>query len=775
MAKKTKLKIAEILENRKNLAPLLRDNVLEEMGVDVCTNFDKDKQSRQEWEERSEEAMKLALQIAEEKTFPWPGAANVKYPLITLASIQFASRVELFSGNDVVRCKVVGYDSDGLKADRAVRLERHMTYQLVDQMSTWDEDNDTMMHALPIIGTMFRKTFYDPAVRHPESQLIWPTELVFDYWARNVTDCARKTHVLYLYPHKIEENMRRGLYRRIDLGEEVAGFDQGAITIVSQKADSVSLFEGRESYQDKMGARCVLEQHVMIDLDDDGYAEPYCITVDFSTQEVLRITPRFDEDSIEYTDNGKTIVAITPIEYFSQYIFIPDPNGGSLGVGFGNLQGPINEVLNSSINQLIDAGTQSLLGGGFIGSGMKMKAGSIELDPGEWKMVQSTGTDIKNNIVPLPQTSPSQVLFNLLGMLLEGGEKIGSITDALTGDNPPTNQPATTTLSVIEQGLAVFKKINKRLYKAYKKEFGLLFDLNKRTLPDQEYFSVLDLPVTQMQRLISQSQQMAKQSGMLAVLRSDYQVEKATVVPAADPSIMTKAERMVKAESLLQSAPVLGWPMEEVKKRYVEAMEFTNPEALLKPPPPPPPDPKIELEVQKLQFEKQKFQAEMQRNLMQAELDRGKQVIAARKTEMEISYLEAQIRQILAQISDTGSSEKLDLDTAKVHKDFQIELAKLELEKQRLEMELAVGVGELDLKTRQVHSQQQQTAVDAADKLKDFPLENIFPGLKTFLEEAKRPKDVKHSEKTGLIESIGNTYFERDKNGRVVMLVPKPS
>ena len=324
MAKKKKLKLNEIL-GTVNIAESLTEELLDKIGMTVCEDYIKDKDSRKDWEERSEEAMKLALQVKEDKNFPWEKAANVKYPLLTLASVQFASRVDLFQGPDIVKIRVNGEDRQGTKTDRAIRIAKHMTYQLREEMPEWNDDNDRLYHSLPIIGAMFKKTFYDPVKKRNVSELVFPNELVFDYWAKSVEDCIRKTHILQLNPNKIIEKVRYGLYLDVDL--------DATNPIVDTEKPLGELLEGHTIYEDENAPRIVLEQHRFWDLDGDGYQEPYVVTVDKETQKVLRIVARFDEEGVVYNEKDE-ISCISPTEYFTQFTFIPNPDGGNLGIGF---------------------------------------------------------------------------------------------------------------------------------------------------------------------------------------------------------------------------------------------------------------------------------------------------------------------------------------------------------------------------------------------------------------------------------------------------------
>ena len=764
-----------------NIAELLDADRLEDIGMLVVDNFKKDKDSRKAWEDRSEDAMKLALQVAENKNFPWEKASNVKYPLLTLASIQFASRVDLFTGPDIVKVRVNGYDPKGTKTDRALRIQKHMSYQLTEEMSDWEDGNDKLFHALPIVGAMFKKTYFDPILGRNCSYVIWPKHLVFDYWAKSVEECHRKTEILYLTPNKIEEKVRSGLYRDIDF----------PIT-QSPERDLGSLLDGQESYDDDNAPRELLEQHTYWDLDDDGYQEPYIITVDKESKQVLRIYARYDKDGIKRSKEkgNDEIIAIEPIEYFTQFTFIPNPDGGNLGLGFGHLLGPINESVNTLINQLIDAGTLSNLQSGFIGKGLRIKAGKLTFQPGEWKFVQSSGDDLKNNIFPMPIREPSNVLFTLLNLLVTAGERVGSVTDAMVGDNPPTNQPATTTLATMEQGLKVFKRIHKRLYGAFTKEFKKLFALNKKYLTPQAYFSVLDVIPDQQQKMLPQTNQVMQQEAQMVVTMDDYRAAKDDISPSADPNVMTEMERAKKIEALLATVQVFNWPMEVLKKRYIEMMNFPNPDELLQPVPPPPnPDmmklqqegqieqAKMQLEQARMQMEAQVKQmeaqmkgAEMQFKEKELALENQKLQVEIQKTEMEIAKIEAEIRKILAEI------EAMDGEAAGAQDQKALELEKLNVEREKLFTESEIKRKELELKDKEI--------VTGADTTKE--VENIKAGggakqeakhkeLLTRMDEMHKsmtgPKKIIR-DKNGLIAQIGDMKIQRDEKGQATGVAP---
>ena len=319
-------------------------------------------------------------------------------------------------------------------------------------------------------------------------------------------------------------------------------------------------------------------------MDEDGYKEPYIVTIDEAGQ-VLRIVARYDDDDVVY-NNDDEILRIEAEEYFTKFSFIPNPDGGFYDIGFGVLLGPTNEAANTIINQLVDAGTLSNLQSGYIGRGARIKKSDTSFKPGEWKQINVTGDDLRKNIFPLPVREPSGVLFNLLGTLLDSGNRLASTTEMMVGENPGQNQPATTTLAVIEQGMKVFTAIYKRLYRSLKKEYKKLFDLNSDYLDEQEYFTILDIGNEQVQK----------------IARDDYNEDTYDVVPAADPNVITEAQRLAKAQALMEMIPLGTVNPQEVTMRVLRAMEQPAIEQLVQMPPPQP-DPKVELEAQKQQQE----------------------------------------------------------------------------------------------------------------------------------------------------------------------------
>ena len=642
-----KLSLETILSG-DNLAELLPDDDLDIIGEYVHEGYLTDKKSRESWEGKVDEWTSLALQVVEEKSFPWPNAANVKYPLITTAALQFSARAypALLPGTNPVRGRVVGYDKDGSKTERAIRIGKHMSYQVLQQMSDWEEEMDRLLFALPIVGCVFKKTYFSASKGHNVSEIVYPKELVVNYWAKNLEEAPRITHELAFSENDIRERILDGRFIEQEL--KAASDDELPDT---NKVSSEAMGMDKPASQDDTTPYIALEQCVYLDLDQDGYKEPYIVTIEGESRKVFRIVPRFDEDQIKYTEKNE-VIRIDPTNYYTKFSFVPSPDGGFYDIGFGILLGPINETINTLINQLLDAGTMSVTSGGFIAKGIRIKGGKTSFDPFEWKAVNTVGDDLRKGLVPLPVREPSQVLFSLLGMMIESGEKLSSVTEIMSGDIPGQNTKATVAMAAIEQGMKVFSSIYKRVHRSLAKEYTKLFILNSIFLEPEEYFNILDV-----------GQEGAAQIGL-----EDYKQEDIDVIPSSDPNIATEQQKIAKIEaigSLLQMGTINP---QEYTKRMLEATEQVNIEALMKMPDPKP--------NEEFEFEKQKFSDESERSWAEIEL---KQNEATAKSEREVDAITRpdnnDAESVRKYIADLNA--EVDLKVARLRAETDLEIAEM--------------------------------------------------------------------------------------------------
>ena len=603
------MKIEELLRS-PNIAEDMDSEELSSLGFRLMDEINLDLTSRLDWEERNERASKLALQVVEKKTFPWPGASNVKFPLITIAAMQYHSRAypALISNNEVVKCKVYGKDDDGEMHKRADRISRHMTYQVMEEDEGWEENTDKTLLVQAIAGTAIKKSYFDPVRGHNVSELVLPNDFVVNYYTKSIAESPRVSHRILLSSNDLHERQVRGVFLKVE--DEVQPSLPNVSMLTQAKEDAQGV---RQQSGDPDTPYEFFETHFWHDFDEDGYKEPYIAYIRRDTGKIYRIVARYFEDSIEY-HNGE-IIRIKPEQYFTKYGFVPSPDGGFYDLGFGVLLGPTNDSVNTIVNQLIDAGTMSVTGGGFLGRGVKIKGGDYTFKPHEWKRVDSTGDDLRANIFPLPIREPNGVSFQLLQLLINYGERIAGATDMMTGVSPGQNTPAETSRNVVEQGMKVFNGIYKRTWRAMKEEFQKLYRLNQLYLPSEpvefEYNNELQF-----------------------VLPDDYSMDMKLVKPAADPNVVSDSQRQMQAQAVLQLAQSSGgFNMYEVQKRYLDALKVNAIDQILPDPKGPnaiKPGPSEKMQIEKMKNDERqmnhqlRFKLGIAKLMQQAELEQAK-------------------------------------------------------------------------------------------------------------------------------------------------------
>lgn len=526
----------------QNIAEEIDRNELKRIGMKCKEDYETDCDSLEEWRSTNQEAMKLAKQVRETKTFPWRNASNVKVPLIGQAAMNFNARAypEVVQGDKVVKAKVVGEDPEESKAKRAERISEHMSYQLLDEMPNWEGDTDKLLIMLPIVGTMFRKVSWNEVYQRPEVTLVMPDKITVNYESEslNLEDCRRISEEVILFKNDIVERERAGLWL-----ENVKYNTVGA----DSEGQDEPIEEDEQTF---------IQQLCYLDLDDDGYEEPYLVTFLKESGDVVRIIANYDEATVTFNQETGEIERIAPYRIYTDYHFIPAFDGGFYSTGFGSYLYPINQTIDTIINQLIDAGTLSNVQGGFLGKGMRGKMGSTPLQPGEWRPVDSKGADLKNNIVPLPAKEPSGTLFNLMVMLIDMGKEMSSITDILAGVPQGQNTPVGTTLAMIEQGMKVIDAVYKRIYRALKEEYKMLYRINSIYLDPAVYANVLD-------------DQQANQ-------QADYAYGDFDIVPVGDTRISSQVMRTMKAQAALDLVVQTGGNVQFAGKQVLTAMDIDN-------------------------------------------------------------------------------------------------------------------------------------------------------------------------------------------------------
>ena len=674
----TRLSLKTILQE-PNLVPFLAEDEVRCLGFDICEKFKADKDSRREWEVRMRHGMELALQVCDKKTFPWEGAANVKLPLVSVGALQYQSRVypALIDGPFPVAAKPI---IPGNKAEeqRAERISAHMSYQILEEMLDWEEEADKAYLIQAIMGCVFKKTWFDPVRAINRSVCVNPRDLYINYWATSVEEASRVTHLMYLSPNAVRE---------LQLAEIFSAF-------TSDQWKAQPSVQGREEVDKRVGLNPppvddatpfeILEQCRYIDLDGDGYAEPYVCSVRHDTQQVLRIAALFTRKDIVWARDRATILRITPCGMYTKYPFIPSPDGGIYDLGFGSLLGPLSEVVDSAINQMLDAGTMSNAGGGFLGKNAKMKKGDLHIAPGKWITLDCPGSQMKDAVMPLPVPKPSGELFQLVEFLVEWGQHLVGATDAILGQNPGQNTPAQTMQTMVEQGMKTFNGIYKRTHKAFTRELQKLFRLNVNFLAD------------------GRSSFFDTKGSSAEIFGTDYTSDGINLIrPSASPFYMSDSQRLSQAQALFQlarSGP--GWDLYEVDLNLMRAWKIDDPKKYRV-------DPALLMEAQKsgdmskippgaipmpnpqmimAQGRAQMGQAAVMKAQTEAKVKLGELQMEAGKLKYEVALLSAQAANQMAQAKGVDQGHAIALLEA------QIAAKKNHLDSVIKALELAHGV-----------------------------------------------------------------------------------
>ncbi|MES2904537.1 MAG: hypothetical protein V4696_10165 [Pseudomonadota bacterium] len=597
-------KLSRLANASGNIAPAMSAEMLVKIGIDCCDDYEKDKAERKDWADVAEKALDAAAQDNKGgvKDYPWKGASNIKFPLLTEAALQFNARMypALVKGDEAILCKVIGQDNGrpvmaqnpqtgqmmpvpmmgqdgqpvvdaqgqmqpmfevqpGSKAKRAKRVSEYLNTVLFYRMPDWESDTDALLMQLPIVGCVFRKQWWDSQTDESKSAMVPALRLLVPKGTKSLVTALRITEELPDVAYRdIDGRIRDGVYFDNDLDVD-------------------------EEAQKK--CRLLLEQHCYLDLDGDGFGEPYIVTLDHETRKVLRIEANYGADDIRTREDG-TVVAIKKSEFYTKYGLFPHPKGDFYDLGLGHILDQLGDVINTAINQLMDAGSAQTAGGGFIGSGVRLqggKSGVIRMMPGEYKTVPVSGATLRESIVErtLPNVSP--VTFQVLDLIMGAAKNIAGAKDVITGDASNTGQVGTT-LALIEQGLQVFNATAKRNFRSAKDEYTLLRDNTGKfggEAAAQDYMEVLDDPE--------------------ADFAADFSSKDMDIRPVSDPSSVTRMQKMAKGQFLMstmeQLAAVKGDTREALRRVY-EAADIEDIDKLLPPPQPQQPDPRAEAQAQ---------------------------------------------------------------------------------------------------------------------------------------------------------------------------------
>jgi len=548
-----------------NLAEAMDEKDLQNISSDLIGDYKEDHSSRDEWYDAYAKGLKLLGFKYEDRSQPFQGASGVTHPLLSETVTQFQAQAykELLPANGPVRTQVIG-KVDSQKEQQAQRVQDFMNYQIMHVMEDFDPDLDQMLFYLPLSGSSFKKVYYDSTMGRAVSKFIPSEDLVVPYTATDLATADRVTHILKRTENDIRKLQVQGFYRDVDL-EEYEESETNNIQAEVNRIDGIK--ETGNGY--KNDQYTLLEIHVDLDLpgfeNEDGIKLPYIVTIDEGSGNVLSIYRNYDEeDSLKKKK-----------QYFVHYKFLPGL--GFYGYGLIHMLGGLSRTATAALRQLLDAGTLANLPAGFKARGLRIADDDSPIQPGEFRDVDAPSGDLRAGLMPLPYKGADQTLFQLLGFVVQAGQRFASIADQKIGDSVAANAPVGTTMALIERGSRVMSAIHKRLHYAQKTEFNLLAKVFRDFLPQRYPYDVGDNAVP-------------------SIKSSDFD-DRVDIMPVSDPNIFSMSQRVTLAQTQLQMAQSdpKTHNLYEAYKRMYQSLGVKDIDAILPPPDTPrPKDPALE-------------------------------------------------------------------------------------------------------------------------------------------------------------------------------------
>jgi len=527
----------------ENLAEFLDPATLSEVSSELTTAFEEDLNSRGDWYEAFKDGLELLGVDSDPRSEPFEGASGVYHPLLAEATTHFQAQAykELLPANGPVDTKIMGASNDP-KAMQANRVKDFMNYQLMYKMEEYDPEMDQMLFFLPLAGSAFKKCYFDPAMGRVVSRFIKAEDLIVPYYTTDLHTSPRITHRMAMSENDLRKLQLSGFYREMPMSSPSYSADgENSVQDKIDEIDGVSRTGTQAEYT-------LLEFHVELDIegfehtDSDGeptgLALPYIVTICKDNNTVLSIRRNYEE-----TDPMRK-----KIEYFTHYKFLPGL--GFYGFGLIHMIGGVTRSATSILRQLIDAGTLANLPAGFKARGLNIQRSDDPVQPGEWRDVDVPGGTIRESFLPLPYKEPSATLAQLLGLLVESGQRFASVMDNQTGD-ANSQAPVGTTVALLEKGQKVISAIHKRLHYAQRNEFKILKRLFGEYLPPEYPYQV--------------------QGAQQTVFAEDFN-NSVDVIPVCDPNIFSTTQRIILAQTQLQmaqSAPQIHNMKEAFRKMYI--------------------------------------------------------------------------------------------------------------------------------------------------------------------------------------------------------------
>ena len=541
---------APVQEWYANLAETLDDETLGEISNTVYNNYDADKNSRQEWESMFERGFDLLGLKIQESSEPFDGACTAVHPLLVESAVKFQSKAsqELFPSAGPIKTQILG-KSTPEREMQANRVKNFMNYQLTEQMPEYFDEFEKMLFHLPLIGSAFKKVYYDGNLQRPVSEFVPIDQFYVSYYSSNLSKADRYTHVIYRSPIDLAKDIRSGIYSNTEL--PMATNPQP--TAFASKMDTIL---GFSPSQDTDPQYVLLEQHCQLEIDEpnaeEGIALPYIVTIEEQSRNVLCIRRNYQPD-----DKNKE-----KINHFVHYRFVP--GFGFYGFGLMHFLGNLTMSATAAMRSLIDAGQFANLPGGFKAKGVRMVGDNDPISPGEFKEVESTGVDLAKAIVPLPYKEPSSTLFQMLGFVTAAGQKFADSTEQIVSE-ASSYGPVGTTMALLEASSKFFSAIHKRLHKSQRDEFRILARIDYDYLPNDYPY---DVPYESRN-----------------IFKADFD-GRVDVIPGSDPNIPSNAHRLMIAQMAMQMAqqsPPGMFNLEALNRTILNAANMPNMEEILPP------------------------------------------------------------------------------------------------------------------------------------------------------------------------------------------------
>ena len=550
------------MDFNSNLVEFIDEDILQKIASDLMSSIQSDKQSRSEWEKTYKEGLEyLGMKFDETRSQPFEGSSGVVHPLLAEAVTQFQAQSykEMLPAKGPVKTEIVGARTIETES-QAERVQAFMNYYIMNVMKEYDPELDMLLFYLPLAGSAFKKVYFDFVTNKAVSKFIPPEDLIVPYEASDMSSAERITHAISMSLNEVKKQQITGFYANVDIPETDYGEDASDIEGAIDEIQGVS-----PSYKEDRN-RTIYEIHTVLDIEGfedldangepTGLKLPYIITIDENSETVLAIRRNYlEQDPLK-----------NKINYFVQYKFLPGL--GFYGLGLSHMIGGLSKASTSILRQLIDACTLANLPAGFKARGMRIRDEDEPLQPGEFRDIDTTGGSLRENLIPLPIKEPSNVLMQLLGLLVDSGKRFAAIADMNVGDSNQA-MPVGTTVALLERGTKVMSAIHKRLHYAQKIEFELLAKVFAEYLPPSYPFQAGTAPNE--------------------IKQQDFD-GRVDIVPVSDPNIFSQSQRVTLAQELLmmvQSNPEIHGQqgMYEAYKRMYAALGVDNVESLIPPPP----------------------------------------------------------------------------------------------------------------------------------------------------------------------------------------------